>query len=392
MFLAQTWLVTNGLLSDVGDVGLGLMTLSLAQWTIDWGGLVLLSRHAAESDDTQYVIGANLVRMLMAVPVTVALLLSVYLFPVSPMLHGILWGGSGIIFFWACNLSGYLDGKGCSYYSGLIGNLSWLVASLSIFAIKDIGTYQSGLVIGLSYLFGGIVTVILQYALASFFNVQISPGLPKTNDMIHFFREGLVFNFANILTQIYSRGLVVVVKFFLGAEVGGIYVYIRNVISSVMQGISFVKRVEFPKIVKLARANKLNVIYLIQTQYWSIGASFLFFISILVGYFSLNDKFLIEYRNIMEGLLFFASVVPVWSISSAMGQITIALERLDVFAKIISSGLSLSIMITVIFIERFGLYVIVASEIAMFIFQILLYVHWVVTRDVKVSPVQRYAN
>src|SRR5437879_3618098 len=55
MFLAQTWLVAQNLTAALGEIGVGLAVLSLAQWTGDLGGALLLSRHAAVEESTAYV-------------------------------------------------------------------------------------------------------------------------------------------------------------------------------------------------------------------------------------------------------------------------------------------------------------------------------------------------
>src|ERR1043166_2001414 len=114
MFLAQTWLVANSQLIAVGEIGLGLAIVSLAQWTADWGGTLLLSRHAAIDETVGYVRAAIAVRLSLAGPIIAAVLIFCVVYEETQFVQGMVWGGAASALIWAFNLTGYLDGKGRS--------------------------------------------------------------------------------------------------------------------------------------------------------------------------------------------------------------------------------------------------------------------------------------
>lgn len=374
MFLAQTWLVATNSLSIVGELGLALAVVSLVQWLADWGGTIILSRHAAQNEDSKFFISANFTRLILAVPIL--FVVSVFLLAVSdaPMLAGVILTGVGTAIFWAWNLTGYLDGKGKSAYSGPVSGLSWLAASLGIFLVDFEHPYSAGLTIGAMFTAGAGLTVFAQYVIAMRTGVHLKLSVPEMQQMRRFAREGGAFCLAGGPAQIYGRSLIAIVNAFLGADMAGVYVYIRQVIVAANQAIMFVRRVEFPTLVQRIQDEQITLFRLLTIQSWSISTSIIFYAVIFFSVMSGRNLLPSTYGIVLDNVLIFGILIPTWCFSSALGLLIVALEKTTTYAQIFLFTLFFCIISIIVFINPHGLIVIVMSEVAMHCLQIALYI------------------
>jgi len=386
MFLAQTWLVARDELAVVGAVGLGLALLSFAQWAVDWGGLVILSRLAATREDTGYLAAACVVRICVATVLFTAILGGTFAFADTELLRGVLLGGAASVWVWAFNITGYLDGTGHSRYSGPINSLFWLAASGGI-VVMDVGRpFAAGATVGGLFLAGVIVAVSAQHLIARVIGRPVRGQKPSRADIISFTREGSLFCLAGVPAQLYGRVLIVIVAATLGAEMAGVYVYIRNILVAANQGVMFVKRVEFPRLAKAVQDGVPTVSQMLFLQSGSIAVSTLCYAALLVAILVLSDMVPERFIVISDPLILFGILIPVFGLSSAFSRMVVALERMGAYALVIWATLPFSIAAVLVFIENLGLSAIVFSEAGMYCAQIAIY--FAIVRRIVSSAVQ----
>lgn len=372
MFLAQTWLIVSGELDIVGRVGLALAGLSLGQVIADCGGTVLLSRYAAQGRGQEYLASANLVRLAVGLSTAVVLLI-LALFAADPVERAVLLGGLAANVIWSLNLAGLLDGIGRTASSGPISSLSWLFAAFGL-AIFDVGQPErSGIVVGSLFSIGSAISVILQYRIARRAGYTLAASRLSAVLVREFAREAGYYTLASIPSQIYGRSLIVIAKAFLGAEMAGGVVYARNLITAAMQGISFIRRVEFPALTRYFAGERYSLRTAFRHQWWSIGASFAFLA--FVGGLLLVAPAVVGGRSgsVALALICLSVPVPIWAFSSAFGQVALAVGNTRIFAAVINCSLALGVGVILASISTVGIFALLWGEAAVYGVQILTY-------------------
>lgn len=372
MFLAQTWLILSGELDIVGRVGLALAGLSLAQVIADCGGTFLLARHAAQGRGREYLASANLVRFAVGLAAT-TILLVVALLAADPVERAVLLGGVASVIIWSLNLAGLLDGIGRTQSSGPIGSLSWFFAACGL-ALFDISQpVRSGILVGGLFSIGTAVSVILQYRIAhragyTLASLRISAVLVR-----EFAREAGYYTFANVPAQMYGRGLILLAKTFLGAEVAGGVVYARNLITAAMQGITFIRRVEFPALARHSAEAGYSLRTAFRHQWWSIAGSFVF-LSLIGGVLLLAPGALGgKSGSVALALICLSLPVPLWACSSAFGQVALAVGNTRIYAAVINGSIAVGVGVILASIRGAGIFALLWGESAMYSVQILAY-------------------
>jgi hypothetical protein len=365
MFLAQTWLVANSQLIAVGEIGLGLAIVSLAQWTADWGGTLLLSRHAAIDETVGYVRAAIAVRLSLAGPIIAAVLIFCVVYEETQFVQGMVWGGAASALIWAFNLTGYLDGKGKSAISGPISSLSWLAASIGLVLLPSGQSFTAGLTIGVLYTAGVAITVVIQYIISARIGCPVALAVPNWEHMRRFAVDGALYCSADLPGQIYGRCLILIVMTFLGSEMAGIYVYIRHVVVAATQAISFMMRVEFPAIARCVSAGKATVGTVLRIHNWSIAASvgiclLLIALSISTQYGPSN-----AFVPIFQQLRSFSVIIPALVVSAVLGQAIIAYGAMPYYTVTMFGSMAASLFFILLLISSMGLQIIAMSEVIM---------------------------
>jgi hypothetical protein len=375
VFVVQTWLIAEGKLSAVASFGFAIAILSLVQWTADWGGLVLLARHAVLGHDFQGVWAANAARLITAAPIVGVLATFAVLYTTTdPFASGMLFGGLAIAPLWSLNLSGFLDGHGKSALSGPIAGLPWVAAAVTtflIFLFSD-ASFSAGLLVGGSYTVGCALCVAFQYMLVRSIVVVGSPRRIARADVVAYFCHGGIYCLGEFPNQLYGRALIVIVSVALGQQITGIYVYIRQVLIGFAQVIGFVKRVEFPRLASALLEMPLRLRRVVAAQLVNLGVSGMVLVAAFVA-FQLRDWLPQRFSEIAYYFVFFAAVLPVWALSASFGQVLILQHKMTAYSGVLLGTIALSAIITTAFTQTFGLTFISWCEITMYVAQTALF-------------------
>lgn len=382
MFLAQSWLVATGRIAMLGEIGLGLAVLSLVQWAADWGGTLLLSRHAATEESLDYIRSAIAVRVCLIAPILgVTVVAAAY--TQSPLVSGMIWGGSGAGLFWAFNLTGYLDGKAKSTLSGPISGLAWLTAAIGLIVAPTQPQFYAGMVIGSCYAAGTAATVFIHYAIAARTGVPISPGAPTIANMRRFAVEATLYCLSDLPAQIYGRSIILVVTSQLGVQIAGIYVYIRQIVIAVAQGLNIMTRVEFPRIARHLRESVTNVGTILEMQVASIVVAILIALSLVMFAIYFPSTIPPDFKPILQYLPLFSVLIPLGLVSLVLGQAIVVQRATIYYALVMLTSMIISIISIFTLVGLLGLLSIALIESMMYIMQITFFVtiHYYIRRS-----------
>ena len=171
--------------------------------------------------------------------------------------------------------------------------------------------------------------------------------------------------------QLYARFLIFLILGSLGEYYSGIYVYIRNFISASTQVVGFIKRAEFPMLVR-EKISGLGII--LRVQYLSNAVSlFLVVIYALArGLNLLNINVL--FSDVVNYIDYFILIIPLLSFSSSYSRALVSKSCSGYFASIIWLTLPIALIIQMLLIDDYGILVLAYTEVAMLLVQLLLYV------------------
>jgi len=375
MFLAQSWLVIQGELAFIGQVGLGLAGLSLAQLVADFGGTFILSRQAARGRGDGYFASANIVRVIVGL-LAAGILLAVALYAGGPIEKAVIVGGTAAICFWSVNLVGMLDGLGRSSISGPISGLSWLFASIGLFLHDESRPVESGVLIGALFSVGAAFTVCWQYIIAYRSGRRVISARPNLAEMREFAREGGYYSLANAPGQFYGRGLILISTIFLGADITGAVVYARNLVMVATQGITFIRRVEFPALARRLSCDTLDVRSMLRLQWWSICGSVVYLAFVLLA-LPFIPTFVSDSSAdaIPVALLCLSLPIPIWALSSSFQQAFLAVGDTRIYALVGNIGLVIATSVILGTIGVVGVYALMAGELVTYMCQAGMY-YW----------------
>lgn len=372
MFLAQSWLVFRGELTFVGQVGLGLAGLSLAQLVADCGGVFILSRHAAQGRDDGFFASANAVRAIFGLAAALVLALAAHLAGGATEKAVILGGGAAVA-IWSINLAGMLDGIGRTAISGPLSSISWLLAALGLLCHDPARQVASGLLVGGLFSLGAVITIIFQYVIIHRAGRRVLTARPRLEEMREFAKEGVFYLLANVPAQIYGRSLIVIAKVFLGSEVAGAVVYARNLVTAATQGITFVRRVEFPALASQFASVRLPIRRVLRLQWWSIGGS-VAFLGVIVTAVLLGPEIGSSgEESVRTALLCLSIPVPLWALSSSFLQAFLALGNTRVYAIVANSTIWMAVGVILLTIRDLGLHSLLWGECLMYALQLCFY-------------------
>ena len=322
----------------------------------------------------EYVRAAVLVRGLLAVPIIAAIAVFTLASSREPLVLGMVLGGAGSVALWAFNITGYLDGKGKSALSGPISGLAWITAGAGVVWGPLDRPFVDGAIIGVLFMVGVGGTVAVQHWIARKAGISVARGLPPLHEIRRFAQEGSLYCVADLPAQIYGRFVIVMVMAFLGKEIAGIYVYVRQVIVAASQALTFVLRVEFPKVARQVNLGATTVETILKLQVWSVVVSIGLAIMIGGAGFGLASVAPTAFLAILHQLPGFALLIPAFAVAAILGQTIIARSAMNYYAMAMLSGILGCLGMMYLTLARFGLMAVVVAEAGMYIFLSALFV------------------
>ncbi|MEZ6089059.1 MAG: hypothetical protein R3C05_13740 [Pirellulaceae bacterium] len=362
-FLTQTYLLSQGHTVLIGEFAVGLGIVTLTQWFADLGGLNLMS---GKHDDHRFVSSVLVARFCAA-------LFIVLLTPfcttwiTTPFAQGVVETGRYVAIIWAFNLTGLLDGARRSGQAGLISFGPWLGCNLATIWIAPTMSFSTGQFVGLGFVIGAVVTVAMQYVIGRDL-LKFVP--PNASDVIAYLRHGgtCALTYATALT--YSRVLLFIVYATCEAATTGAFAFIRSLISSLQQALTFVRRTEYPDLVTssvggLAKTLRMQSTSIALSGVIAVGAVCCYPLATLL----LPTKDL----DIARSAIAFVVTLPFWCVASALGQQFLAKHKTQVNFVVIMLGAILSLTLTTCLLTNFGILAIAFAELTMFVFTFLAY-------------------
>lgn len=373
MFLAQTYIISLQEFEIVAVLGIGLGLLSLLQWISDGGGVFLLSRQFSEPDFFEIFSSFIIARIIIGLSLYFLLSYTVYLLELDQQITSILNTGWIVVVIWSLNITGILDYTKKNELAGPVSGLCWLFS-----AIASVLLYESdffGLYVGLFYITGLFVTVMVQWYVAGKSELLNDIEMPKIEIIITQIKLIISYNSAYISAQGYARIIPILIDKVFDTKLSGIYIYAKNISNMISQLIFFSRRVEFHELVTYVISEQFSFVGVLLRQKYSLFLSvFSAFISylmlILIHYFDYNDYF-----DIVVCIAYMVSLVFGWVLVSAFGQVLLAAKRIREYSIILILSIVFGLIFLSLFLTNYGLLAVYGAELLMYFIQGISYIY-----------------
>jgi hypothetical protein len=376
MFAVQTYLVINQQFEKIAEIGISLAILSLFQWIADGGGVYYLSKIQKTATNNLDIKDFVVARLVFSILFSVLTLPVIYSFDfLSVFSKEVLYFSVIASLIWSFNLTGVADARNSNKLIGPTSGLSWLFASITTLFFLDHKLFS--IYLGFSFCLGLFLTLFIQITVLKF---KFNKGRFNFNIFLEHFKSIFTYNVAYVAAQSYSRVLLVLVDFFIGSKLAGLYLYAKSFVNFAGQLIVFTRRVEFPKLVKLLNEHRFSIFDVVRAQWFSLFVALFSFMFVLLLSFIFNKvEFLSRYSDTFTVMSFVSAALVFWVVSSSLGQVFVGLNKNDVYAKVVSSSAVISVFVCYVLLVFFSssLSVIIFSEIAMYVFQFLVYAYMI---------------
>jgi hypothetical protein len=258
IFVAQTWLVAIGEYHVLATFGTHFLFAVLGTFLVDAGSITTLARHAATlprdpaSQRRLRQVFWDTAAFRMAVALFVVAATIVYAF--SPVADGFsrsyaLLAAPAFLFF-AGNAAGLLDGFKFSGVSGICGAVPYATSAFALALARHASPEVAGAILGAAFSAGCLLTVAAHWIVLAKFGWKPRRGSTTAGGFLAAAREGGAMLGVLLPGQLYGRAQLILSTTYLGAETTAIFLYVKQVVSGVIQVIGFIQRVEFPTLVK----------------------------------------------------------------------------------------------------------------------------------------------
>jgi hypothetical protein len=258
IFVAQTWLVAAGDYHFLAAFGTHFLFAVLGSFVVDAGSITTLARHTAASprdppsQQRLWQIFWNTAIFRLAV--AVILIGASVVYAVSPMADGFshfyaLLVAPAFLFF-AGNGAGLLDGLRFSGVSGICGALPYASSAFALVLARHQSPEVAGAILGTAFSVGSLLAVAAHWIVLARLGWQPRRGTVTVRGLLVAAREGGAMLGVMLPGQLYGRAQMVLSAAYLGAETTALFIYVKQVVSGVVQVIAFVQRVEFPTLVR----------------------------------------------------------------------------------------------------------------------------------------------
>lgn len=369
MFIVQSYLVAIGEFEQVAVIGIALGLLSLVQWASDGGGVFLLSRLEGKEGFGWRLPNFFIARFIFSICFYVLLKSGLYFFQLNIAVQQALCFMPVIILFWSFNLTGLIDKLDKNKLAGPFSGLNWFLCSLVVLLFSKDNYF--GFYLGGAFSIGLLVTVVLQFfLLRNDLKVKIKVSISRVKESLG---SILGYNLAYLSAQSYARFIPILIDSSLNSSVSGMYVYAKNVSNTVGQLVQFIRRIEFPRVLKLVKQSSFDVVDIFKVQKFSffavLSAVLLSFLVYAVAVFFEMDKYL----SVIELCVWLLILLCIWLVSSSYGQIFVAQGKLFTYGLVVSITSIISAGFVKFLIGIGGVYAVVGIEAVMLIVQIFIY-------------------
>lgn len=267
LFLSQTWLLAHGHLDRISEFGVAFYSFTLSTVFIDFGSTQYLSREVAgtladePSEDSAWIFYWRIA----PVRILIAILAAAALFLLSRFSNifssGFFTFASPALLIWSLNATGLLDGMRLSGASGLSLAIPFLTSSLALALTASMPSEPSGQIIGAALSAGYIATLWVHLATLKWSGRRMIFVTPRIREIC----ESSIHSGSAMLTtlpgQLYFRLQLGICSSILGSHPTAAFLYAKQISTAFGQLIAFMRRVEFPDLVKQIQTSSRPILH-----------------------------------------------------------------------------------------------------------------------------------
>jgi hypothetical protein len=376
MFFVQTYLMSLGNVTLIGNIGIGLGILSLLQWISDMGSIFLLPKYAEEGINN--VISYFIARIIILPIIFILFYISLSFYDPSLIVKDILLWGYVIIFINSFSLVGLVDYYEKNHLVSKLSGLSWILSSciVFVFIILDVNESIIGTYLGGAYSIGLLIFVCIQwYSLKSIINsFDIKSENFKLNNVMCKSYDIISYLIYFMSSQIYGRIVPMLIDKYIGVSVSGIYIYARNIINLFSQLVMFTRRVENKSLYTMA-VDEFSLRKLINMQKFSLVLGFVLIISVSILKFILVifDIQIINLNSTMNMLIWLSFIFQIFNFYSMFSQYYITIGWIKINALIQLFVIIISFILLIFLLPDFGLNAVFGVEILANFVRVIIY-------------------
>jgi O-antigen/teichoic acid export membrane protein len=257
LFLAQTWLVHTGQLALLGRFGALSAFAMLGMLIVDLNALTTLARKvaatagSADRRDAVWRAYAPVTAVRLGAALAVVALAAVYaLFERDGFALGYVAAVVPGFIVWSFNGAGLLDGLQRSGISGIALALPYLASALTLPVASHLAPMPAGLALGAVLSAGFAAAVVLHLVALARLGFAFRAVRPERGAVKVAAREGLAMTVQWLPGQAFYRFEILLCGWFLGGQMVGLFVYAKQITNAASQIAGFLRRVEFPALVR----------------------------------------------------------------------------------------------------------------------------------------------
>lgn len=275
IFLAQTWLVTQGRLELLALFGTHFSFAMLGIIFVEAGSLAILARHAARISHAGKPMAlawrvfweTSIFRAALALLLIAAVALWV-LRSEDGFFRSYAMYSAPAYLVWSVNAAGFLDGVKLSGISGLTGSVAYVSSAVALLLAADASASDAGIILGAAFSIGHALTVCMQAAALHRAGWKPIFSRPTRGGILQAGRDGLAMLGAALPGQIYFRAQLLISSAWLGTEATAVFVYVKQVVTAVIRLVGLLWRAEFPNLVtRLSEITAGQIAVIIRRQW-----------------------------------------------------------------------------------------------------------------------------
>ncbi|HEX2525142.1 MAG TPA: hypothetical protein VHL31_02430 [Geminicoccus sp.] len=260
IFLAQTWLIISNKIDLLAAFGVTFSLALFALIVVESGSLVTLARVAANVSRDKH----NNRRIWQVYWETTVLRLCVALaLSVVSCTYALQFGNAftrsylmflpPTLIIWSFNFAGLLDGLRLSGLSGASVAVAYLSSAIALLLATDEPSDQAPYILGFGLLAGYCAATLAQLLAVNLAACRIQFVRPTTAGIGRAFREGIAVLVTTLPGQATYRLQLLLASAFLGPVATGQFIYVKQVIIALAQILAFIRRAEFPDLMRRLR-------------------------------------------------------------------------------------------------------------------------------------------
>lgn len=366
LFLAQTWLVSEGKMELLANFGVCFSFAMLGIIFTESSSISVVSRQIALAKEPTTELlsraySATVIYRLAAGTLSaVAMGLYAYQHDEGAFARTYYMYAAFAPILWAFNFGGVLDGLRLGGLSGLTGALPYISTAVALLAASNEETRSEGL-LGAALTVGYLSSVLLQWGLLRQMGWRLRLQRTEARQLGKAFRDGVGGTLGFLPGQIAFRLQLLLVQRYVGLEAVALLVYGRQIASSVSQIIGFARRVEFPNLVQEINGGLVNpCMHIFSMRRMSNILTLIYFavvgIALILYYF--NPK-----GSSSLYILLSLSVVLIELISASFVQSNHALGRFWTVTVVLGISYFCNLLVLVLVVGRAGLFSVVISDV-----------------------------